>query len=403
MDLSTKKVLLISYHAYSKGSYRPTILHRYFSERADRGEIAAYKFLCSDFDHMAKSRRHKSASEPRVEPLWVPTYIYNLSFRRIWSHLVFSLQLFFRKELCQADLIVVCVPPSFTAVPALMYARFRGKHCVLDLVDLWPEALPASPRRKALLMHTVGWIWVLGRNFFYRQSSLLLSHCQFFLTQLDRKDCPRSMYLPLSQLDAEIFAAQPNRASLKKELRILVLGSINHVLDIESLTCVLEDLSRQVRGQHLVLEIIGSGESKPQLLRNLRKRTPDVEVLDHGQVFDVPRKTKILMRCHFGYNGYKNTSAIGITYKSIDFASAGLLFINSVQGDLVELVSSYGVGFNYRQTEEAILASKILALSDEDFEAKSSASRQMALDHFHPDRFEHDFTQALSKLSEPLP
>lgn len=400
MNLADKRVLLISYHAYSKGSYRPTILHRYFTRRVNDGEIGHYGFIASDWDHMTKSRQDFSG-DPRIQALSVPPYGKNLSWQRIWSHLVFSAKLFFSDELRRADVVVVCVPPSLTALPVVLITRWRGRASILDLVDLWPEALPVSTQKKVWFMASIGWLWSGIRNFLYRRATRLLSHCQFFLTQIGRVKCERASYLPLSQLDVSLLTAPSTRKSLNEEIRVLVLGSINHVLDSGSLVRILMALSQIVTDRKLVLEIIGEGESKKLLLDGVRSKAPRFEIIDHGLVFDIGPKTEILTRCHFGFNGYRDTSAIGITYKSIDFTSAGLLFINSVQGDLTQLVESYGVGFNYVQGKETHVATQIARLSDPVFLEKSAASRRLAYDHFHPDRFERDFSGVLDGLPEP--
>jgi hypothetical protein len=376
-----------------------------------------YLFLHADWDHQSKTRFTKHSSKPfssqdfQRELISVPAYFRNLSLRRVYSHIVFSWKIFWHPSLRHADLVYVCVPPSLSALGVALRlglgfrlgsglrlglgsgsgsrlgsgsgsgSGFRGKKWVLDLVDLWPEALPASPFKKFLLQVTVGWVWIFARNIFYARATRFVSHCRYFLDLL--KLSPRKThFIPLAQAQEELSHLQEGqRHSIAQELRILVLGSINHVLDAEGLVRLMRALSSPLAQAStprlIVLEILGAGESKGRLLAALGDQASDVQILDHGSNFDPLFKRQVLARCHFGYNGYKAQTAIGITYKSIDFASQGLVFLNSVQGDLRACIDEHGAGFNFHSGEEALLATKLLRLSQENFDRMSQGSRRL--------------------------
>ncbi len=393
MNLQNSRVALVSYHAFRQGPYRPSVLHEFFLRRIAANEIKSYTYFCSNWDHLSKSK-HNFVSADRVHSISVPGYYKNLSIWRIVSHLAFSIKLLFNRELWSSDLFIICVPPSFLGFTVGLVARLRGKPYIIDVIDLWPEALPVSSNKKKFFMCTLGALWVYLRNLLYRSADELLCHCHYFIQKIDKSPKPIAHYLPLCSLDAGLFSVASNRLNTQTEIRILVLGSINHVLDGGSLGNLLSVLAQKT-SKKIILEIIGDGETKADLLKLISTQTPGVEVLDHGVVYDFNRKAAILSRCHFGFNGYRTTTAIGITYKAIDFSSCGIVFLNSVQGDLNDLINTYRAGLNYEIGEEINLATQVLAITEDSFAKMSEGSRKMAKDHFHPDKFEENLLSIL--------
>lgn len=388
---NTTRVLLISYHYFAEGPYRPRVLHEALRQEL-QGE---YQLLCSDWDHLRKAR-HMVGDDSHLTWLRVPGYTKNLSASRVWSHVVFSWKLLFSSALWRANLVIVCVPPTLSAAVAIAVTKLRRRPVVVDVIDLWPEALPASPRFKQMFMWSGGWLWAGARNVLLKFASLVLCHCRYFAPILQRSFGARTKYMPLTQSDPSLFSLPSQRLPLSQECRILVLGSINHVLDSDSLLRLVASLVEKGSFARIVLEVIGDGETKSDMLKKLQQQSPAVKVMDHGVLFDSQKKGEILARCHFGYNGYKNTTAIGITYKSIDFASAGLVFLNSVQGDLNDLVKEYGAGFNYRVGDEVTLATRLTQLSDQDWQAFSRGAKKMAQDLFHPERLRADLREIIA-------
>ncbi len=404
MSLKNKRIAFVSYHIHKNPGYRPSLIHGFFLKR--QAEYKSYALLASDWDHMAKARQNKLEFVGQ-EIYWihVPAYTKNISIMRVLSYFVFSLKLLFSKQLWQADVFFVSVPPSIAALVPAMIAFIKRKPWVVDIVDLWPEALPLSVGKKKFFMSTVGWVWVGLRNFFYSRARLFISHSQYFLKHTRTKN---ALWLPLVQT-AEIESAPkgansqtPLRAPIENEIRICVLGSINNVLNIDSLVEIATSIERASRSTNdpgdsrkLVLEILGGGERKKTLITELKMAAPSWQVVDHGISFDPELKKQILGRCHFGYNGYQSTTAIGITYKSIDFASFGNVLLNSLQGDLNKLIETYGAGFNFDIGDEAGLAKKILELNNADYAKMSEGAKRLAQETFSPENFESKLTEAL--------
>jgi glycosyltransferase involved in cell wall biosynthesis len=389
VNKSAPKVVLVAYHLHPYPGYRPTMLHRYLSEKG--AAFASYRCLAADWDHFKKTRQ-SFGEDGRVRMIEVPAYRKNISFARAWSYFVFALKVLKDPDFRTAEVVITCVPPN---VVALMIAFFAGrKKRVVDVVDLWPDALPLPKPLKTLVMATLGIPWVLSRNFAYARATRLVSHCRFFLQRLGFETNPKSAFIPLYQFDESAFAAEARRPSLEERIVLCVLGSVNNVLDVDSLVA----FSRHIveAGRPLRLEVLGDGESKPRLLTELKRL--GVEIFDHGVSYDPKLRHEILTRCHFGYNGYKGTTAIGITYKSIDFTSFGLPILNSVGGDLKTLVPEYGCGFHYESGSEQELATKILRLNDSAYAKMCEGARALAEKYFRKSAFERRWDEVLDSL-----
>ena len=398
MSLKNKRVAFVSYHIHKNPGYRPSMMHGYFLSRFS--ELEDYSLLAAKWEHMSKSFHDESEFEgEEIEWVDVPPYEKNISFARVRSYIAFGLKLLFAKKLWKADVIVVSVPPSFSGVVPAFISFIIRKPLVLDIVDLWPEALPLPSRQKKIFMGTIGFIWVAIRNIFYRRADLFISHSKYFLNYTKVK---RVLWLPLAQ-SVEIPTENAPRVELSSELRLAVLGSINNVLNVDSLVNLLGELNVQnyarPRSRKIILEILGGGERKDELLQSIAKVAPGIEIIDHGISFDLNLKKKILERCHLGFNGYKSTTAIGVTYKSIDFCTYGNVFVNSLQGELHSLVEQYNAGFNYKDGEEAVLADKLLSLRMSEFELMASGSLSLAKEFFDPHKFKIRLSEALDRVA----
>lgn len=405
------KLVFVSYHYHPHEGYRSSLLHNYFRKLRQNSSslIQEYIFLHANWDHQSKSvLRYSKFEQNQIfnEIIQVPPYYKNLSLRRVWSHLVFSWKVFVSPSLKNADLVYICVPPSLSGLgPALKMMKAK-KPWIIDLVDLWPEALPASRSKKCVLNITIGWLWKFLRNNFYSRATKLVSHCQYFLNSLPLKST-KTHFIPLALPASESFdfKNKAEKAPITTEFRFLVLGSINHVLDVVSLVNILTNLSKKIKeiesSQNIILEIIGAGERKHFLIEQLGLNCSQLKVIDHGMTFDSKLKHEVMSRCHFGYNGYINQTAIGITYKSIDFSSHGLVFVNSVQGDLRDLVKSYNAGFNYIPNLEHELVQEILELKQDTFNQMMIGSRKMFDDLFRYEVFEDRMNDLIESVMVP--
>ncbi|MGB7437655.1 MAG: hypothetical protein WBR26_09545 [Candidatus Acidiferrum sp.] len=272
-------------------------------------------------------------------------YQSNTSVKRLLSHLLFSIRAsrYFLKHREGIEIVYVTLPFNTLAWLVLRNARQQKK--IVDVMDIWPDVLPFSP----LLVKLFRPVFALWRNLFNRAVSyadVMMAVSESFYQETVkyvRSDCKSRLF----------YLAEVNlRRKVPKHsiLTIAYCGNLGHLYDFETLLDVLVD----VGAGSIQLVIVGDGDQREWLMAELIHRKIPYEYF--GSVYDPDRLGDILSRAHLGFNGFVNTSAAFST-KASTYFSAGLPILNSMEGDLHELVEERGLGFNYRSGDRESLRS----------------------------------------------
>lgn len=370
------KVAIVAYHWDRRIMDRPNMVAMAIR---DRFADAHLTIVASSFDHFGKLRRH----DTRALLVDVRGYEKNASFDRVLSYCDFAKRLTDLSALREADIVYICVPDYISAAVVLQMARDR-QAVVVDVVDLWPEAFPVGTHILAMLKAMFLRPAKLLRRCVFERADVIAFQSMRFLRCFGNCAARRVMLpMALPDIGGSVELSRPN---VEHELRIIFLGSMNHITDVECLILLLSGLSRR---RKVVLDIIGVGVALDGLLRRLSDSRVKINVL--GAIFDSALKAKYLDRAHFGFNGYRARTDVSVSYKGIEYLRAGLPIINRTKEGLADIVHQYRCGFNY--TEDVIDATveNIALLSKEDW---GDMSRQARI------AFEANFT--LSKFREAL-
>ena len=95
---------------------------------------------------------------------------------------------------------------------------------------------------------------------------------------------------------------------------------------------------------------------------------------DYGISFDENFKKNIFSKCWFGFNGYKQSTEVALSYKSVDYLSYGVPLLNSAKEDTNRLVTSEKIGFNFNKDNLESLVIKLSTISPQEvIEMKKNA------------------------------
>ena len=83
----------------------------------------------------------------------------------------------------------------------------------------------------------------------------------------------------------------------EKEIALCYLGSINNIIDINAIECIIRDCTKK---QPVIFHIIGEGEKKNLLIKTAKNA--GAKVIYHGKVYDRLEKQQIFDSCHYGLN-----------------------------------------------------------------------------------------------------
>lgn len=300
-------------------------------------QLASVDVITGDFDHWTKSPMKRLQVAPFKKIVYLKTLRYrnNTGFPRLISHVLLSISAaaYFLSHRKNYNIVYVTLPLNLLAWLVLRAARAQCK--IVDVLDIWPDVLPFSPRliRRFRLLFTC-WRWLFNQSAGLADVMLAPSET-FFLesSKYANSHCHRRLFY--------IGDVKLEEASQKENvLTVIYVGNIGHLYDFETLLDVMEDAKRA----SIQLFIVGDGDRRDWLLGELKRR--ELLYQYFGVVYDSSELGKIVSRAHIGFNGYVNTSA-AFSYKANTYLAASLPLLNSMPGDLNVLVSRYRLGLNY--------------------------------------------------------
>ena len=292
-------------------------------------------YLTSDFDHWKKE--YYKLDLPFSQQLHVIGYYKNLSVSRILSHIMFSVKTFFRLCKLKPDIVYVEIPHNTLATATKWYKRFHKSELIMDIFDMWPEALPMRSNNPAFKMACA--VWRSFRNNNLKYADKVYTECNYYQELIRKAGCNVEMetkYLTRKKIDLDIQTVWD-----EEKIHLCYVGNINNIIDIP---CITEFLAKLNEKKPVCFHMIGNGESRVNLIESLEAR--GVQVISYGVVYDVHRLQEIFNQCYFGINFLLPNLAIGLTMKSITYLRGGIPLLNTVDGDTWSMVDTYKAGFN---------------------------------------------------------
>lgn len=323
--------------------------------------------VTADFDHTRKARREPRQAGEFAEIVYLKALPYssNVGVARLASHILFALSAarYWYRRRRRYSVIYATLPLNLLAW--LVFSLSRGARRIADVVDIWPDSLPFSPRLRRLLLPAFA-VWKRLYARAIRRADLVLAVSDTFLSDAARhagKDVPlRRFYIGGQRLSAP--------APKQPLFTLAYVGNLGRLYDFETLLDALE--SRELRNTMQVF-IVGAGDRRDWLLTELKCR--QIRHRFFGVVHRKEELAAILATCHAGFNGYIRTNA-AFSYKASTYLAAGLPLVNSMQGDLGRLVELHGLGENYRRQDRSQLTAALLRLRDGDLEEVAARCRR---------------------------
>lgn len=309
-----------------------------------------YNVICavSDFNHRGK---HKSnCTQKECIYIHVPPYRKNISVERIVSHVIFGYRIKLLIKKTNPDLIYLVLPPNNTARCCRHYKqRYPETRLVVDIIDLWPESIPLGRLKKTLLAR----IWKKWRDETIKIADHVFTECNLYREKLENvlpQSKSSTLYLFKDQTEEERALIQKivdNRVLDNHKIQFAYLGSMNNIIDIDSICEVIKQFMDL--GYECELSAIGDGESREKFERSVKSCGCTTHF--YGTVFDEMEKIKILVPCDYAFNMMHSDISVGLTIKSIDYLSYGLPLINNIKGDTWTLVENEQIGLNVNDSK----------------------------------------------------
>lgn len=345
----------------------------------------------SAFYHQEKRHRSRSAQRifvsPQLEIQLIPSpgYVRNIGPGRLWDHAVLARNLGqqLKQETQVPDAAFIGYPPIEAAAVMTRWLSVRDVPSMLDIKDQWPnlfvDALPKSAQP-------------LGRIVFapyfhlakcaMRDATGLSAMAEGFLAwAIDfagRQRNGMDRVVPLTTPSGQISSVELEAASqwwnnkgivADDRSRVCFVGSHSQAFDIEPIYQAAKTFSSH--GNQCEFVICGDGEYSAEW-RSLMSGLPNVHFpgwVDRAQI------EALAERSHVALTPYRNIDNFtkNLPNKVIDALSLGLPILSPLQGEVANLIETYGVGLRYGTDSGRSLVECIEALiSDQAFRQKMS-------------------------------
>lgn len=359
--------------------------------------------VTSDFNHYSKEHRDVKNSnlyDERFETIFLHELGYkkNITIKRILSHMLFShnLKKYLRKTK-DIDLIILGLPPHDSSKFISKYSKKNNVKVVIDVNDLWPEALKNVIHNKFLYNALT---FPLRQNAIssYKMADAIVAvsneyanHAQSF----NKKNAPiYPIYIGtfLSEFDKGKTELSSLIEKPSGEIWLTYIGTLGTSYDIKTVIASYKKL--QMDGYNNVkLKILGRGPDEPNLKEYAHNINADVDFLGYK---DYKYMASFLSKSDIALNALKKRASQSIINKVGDYFSAGLPVLNGASSkEMNGLIVDYDCGLNYipENVDDLVLKMKIL-IDDSTLRQKMGKnSRKLAIEKFDRESTYLEFIQ----------
>jgi glycosyltransferase involved in cell wall biosynthesis len=324
---------------------------------ANSVEKAGYKvtFFTSKFDHLLK----KNKVAPKTENIkfvfiYEPGYAKNVSLKRIISHLIFSAGLFlhilFTILLKEHPKSIYCaLPHNLAAVLIGILAKIFRIKFITDIHDTWPENILSVYKLKTW-QKPFYYAWKSAADLAIYLSDRIFAESNRYAERANevriryRKSPAKAVYLGGDSEYYDTVAGTVQLPSLieKGFPKFVYAGSLGLNYDLEMVIKTFNRFNRCFPKSWLVL--LGGGECEADLRRYAESLHSNIwfsGYIDHASL------VQILRQMDFGINSFTAGGNVAYSYKFNDYMLAGIPVINSLGGEIKDLIRRYGIGYNY--------------------------------------------------------
>lgn len=359
----------------------------------DRGHEVVW--WTSTFDHYKKLQRANRDTAVRIndryyiEMLYSPGYRKNISLRRIVDHIQLARKLAIRMETAPKPDVIFCAFPTIeTSRAAADFGEKHGVPVIIDVRDLWPDTVLglvpawAKPTVKVLL----SLVFRDVQRAFSKATAVTgitpafvdwaLRYAQRSRTEHDR-DFPlayRAMApSPHAIEQAYDFWRTHGITANSRAFIVCFFGQMSHHVDLS----IVIEAARRLRtsGRDFRFVLCGTGER----LHLLRMQATGCDNIIFPGWVKAPEIWTLMRMSSVGLAPYRRTFDFqaSLPNKVIEYFSAGLPVLSSLDGTLGSLLTTYGCGWVYRDPDE--LASHLSGLCDSPDLLKAASSNAYTL------------------------
>lgn len=333
----------------------------------------------ASFSHHFKKQRSAGWKDISVNENFiirlVPTTKYkkNFGFGRMVKDFVFGINASKRfKREKKPDLIIAAENPLTMGNPSYKYAKKHNIPMIYDQMDIWPEfilkTLPSPLRAIAKIAFTPVYAKRKRIYDFLSGSIALGKHYLEFMKEVSPSLNEKPNALIYNGIDVEEFRKQltglisnEKIAKLNKneEIWCVFAGTLGPSYDIET---IIAAATKCIELGYLQYRFIIAGSGPFEEMVSLAEQDLD-NLVYVGKL--LPKDLiPIYGRCDIGLSTYSAGSNVDMCDKFYDYTAAGLVVINSLNGEIAEHIRNSRIGVNYKPSDLNAFMEALLRYSE---------------------------------------
>lgn len=308
----------------------------------------------SSFQHFQKSPRERKVIRQQDYPfnttfISVPPYKKNLDIRRIYSNKIAGPRVIKYLETQEYDAIYCSIPANDIAAKVGKYCKKKGIPFIVDIEDLWPEAMEMV-FRVPVIKNILFYPFKRDAEIAYRNADAVIGtsdeYTQRAFKYNSRAIGNRTIYVGC-ELDVFDRGVETYSAGINKEYDafwVIYAGSLGKSYDIKTLIMAAGELRKKGQ-QNIQIKILGTGPLKDELEAfSKRNHCDNVEFLGY---VSYEKMAAYLAKSDVTVNSFIKGAPQSIVNKVGDYLASGKPMINTLESEeFCALVNTCHFGIN---------------------------------------------------------
>lgn len=350
-----KKIAIISlgymWFPCESGTSRFFYIANLFHENGYEVEV-----ITTSFQHFEKKPRDQKRILSQGYPFKItfidaPAYKKNIDIRRVYSNKVTekNLRKYLKLHVKEYDAVYTSIPANNIAAMVTTVCKKNHVPCVLDIEDLWPEAMAMvvkNEKLRNLLFHG----FLKDAEIAYANCSAVIGTSEDYTARAfkyNKRDIPHeTVYVgcDIEAFDAGVKEYQDSIVKPDDEFWVTYAGSISTSYDIKTLILAANELLK--RGETKIqFQLLGTGSQKAELESFVEEQ--DIKNVHFWGFVPYPKMCAVLSKSDVLVNSFVKGAPQSIVNKIGDYLAAGKPIINTLENPtFCRLIEENEVGVN---------------------------------------------------------
>ncbi len=325
--------------------------------------------ITTSFQHFQKKARDKQLIYDQNYPFKItfidtPAYKKNIDIRRVISNKVaeHNLKKYLENRINIYDAIYITVPANNIAAMVSKMAKKYNIPVIVDIEDLWPEAMAMVIKRKRVrdfLLHS----FKKDAETTYSNASGIIGTSEDYTDRafaIRKRDIPsKTVYVGVNLSDFDEGVDEYNREIVKPEGEFWVTytGSISNSYDIKTLI----DAGHELKKYNVHIQILGTGSLKEEL----EKYSKNMDNIHFWGFTPYKKMAAVLSKSDIVVNSFVKGAPQSIVNKVGDYLASGKPIINTLENPVFcDLIEKNGIGINVEAENVTVLSNAIMKFKD---------------------------------------